>query len=62
MIPFAVEDTGRLHPLAAKALRRLAEATSDPLAEYPLLVAELQVHVMAGTNNNMRTARGQRIH
>ena len=62
VIPFAVEDTGRLHPLAAKALRRLAEATSDPLAEYPLLVAELQVHVMAGTNNNMRTARGQRIH
>ena len=58
--PIAIEDTGRLHPLAAKALRRLAETASDPAKEYGLLVAELQVQVMAGTNNNMRTARGQR--
>ena len=60
VIPIAIEDTGRLHPLAAKALRRLASYSHDPAVEYSLLVADLQVQVMAGTNNNNRTAWGQR--
>ena len=60
VIPFAIEDTGRLHPLAAKALRRLASYSHDPATEYGLLVADLQVQVLGGTNNNNRTARGQR--
>ena len=54
----AVEDTGRLHPTAARVLRQLARGASDPEVEYSLLVAELQVKLFTSTMQLRRAALG----
>ena len=62
VVPFAVEDTGRLHPQAARTLHRLAESSYQPALEYSLLVAELQTILFSTSMSSQRTAHGLRAH
>ena len=60
VIPFAIEDTGRLHPQAARTLHTLASHTINPQDTYPTLVAELQTIIFSTSMSFQRTARGHR--
>ena len=60
VVPFAVEDTGRLHPQAARTLHALASHTITPQDTYPTLVAELQTIIFSTSMSFQRTARGHR--
>ena len=62
VLPVAVEDTGRLHPQAARVLHRLAENTYQTSLEYSLLVAELQTVLFSTSMSSQRTAHGLRAH
>ena len=58
--PFALEDTGRLHPQASRLLRRLVENSPEPIEDYNKLVAELQTVLFSTSIGFQRTARGLR--
>ena len=60
VLPFAVEDTGRLHPQAARVLHQLAENTHQPQLEYSLLVAELQTVLFSTSLSSQRASHGIR--
>ena len=60
VIAFAIEDTGRLHPHAARTLHILAAHTINPQDTYPTLVAELQTIIFSTPMSFQRTARGHR--
>ena len=60
VMEFAVEDTGRLHPQAARVLHQLAENTHQPQLEYSLLVAELQTVLFSNSLSSLRASHGIR--
>ena len=62
VLPFTVEDTGRLGSGAMRLLKELASETEqqeDIGAEYRRLVAELQHIVLGATASMLQAARGQ---